>query len=182
MVKRITYHATRIHDQVYITYDDHGVRRHVEHTLPSQPVGDPQQRTYYRNMSRKDRHKAIATMMQPLLRPHGDYRSYKLPYKYLARAARVPVNVLVRARPGQPLVQSTRKPDLRKEVLNAMPEFQQEYLDAHAELGLAHRVSLLNHSYPGAPPWTKYHLRLAYQRLGIKHTVVRIDRNSRRPE
>ena len=43
MVKRITYHATRIHDQVYISYDDHGVRRHVEHTLPSQPVGDPQQ-------------------------------------------------------------------------------------------------------------------------------------------
>ena len=42
MVKRITYHATRIHDQVYITYDDHGVRRHVEHSLPSQPVGDPQ--------------------------------------------------------------------------------------------------------------------------------------------
>ena len=59
MVKRITYHATRIHDQVYISYDDDGVRRHVEHTLPSQPVGDPQQRTYYRNMSRKDRHKAI---------------------------------------------------------------------------------------------------------------------------
>ena len=59
MVKRITYHATRIHDQVYISYDDHGVRRPVEHSLPSQPVGDPQQRTYYRNMSRKDRHKAI---------------------------------------------------------------------------------------------------------------------------
>ena len=121
-------------------------------------------------------------MMQPLLRPHGDYRSYKLPYKYIARAAGVPVDVLVRARPGKQLVQSKRKPDLRKEVLSAMPEFQQEFLDAHAELSLAHRVSLLNHSHPGAPPWTKYHLRLAYQRLGIKHKVVRIDRTSRRPE
>ena len=92
------------------------------------------------------------------------------------------MNVLVRARPGKPLVQSTRKPDLRKEVLSAMPEFQQEFLDAHAELGLPHRVSLMNHSRPGAPPWTKYHLRLAYQRLGIKHKVVRIDRTSRRPD
>ena len=92
------------------------------------------------------------------------------------------MDVLVRARPGKPLVQSTRKPYLRKEVLHAMPEFQQEYLDAHAELGLAHRNSLLNHSYPVAPPWTKYHLRLAYQRLGIKHKVVRIDRTSRRPD
>ena len=55
MVKRITYHATSIHDKVYISYDDHGVRRHVEHQLPSQPVGDPLQRTQLSNMSRKDR-------------------------------------------------------------------------------------------------------------------------------
>ncbi len=129
-------------------------------------------------MSRKDRYKAIGTMLRPL----GDHRSCKLPYKYLARAAGVPVNVLVRARPGKPVEQSKRRPDLRKELLSAMPEFQQEFLDAHAELSLAHRVSLLNHSYPRAPPWTKYHLRLAYQRLGIKHKVVRIDRTSRRPE
>ena len=159
MVKRITYHATSIHDKVYISYDDHGVRRHVEHQLPSQPVGDPSQRTQLGNMSRKDRQKAIVGLMQPLLRPHGDYRSYKLPYKYLARAAGVPVDVLVRARPGRQLGQRKSKPDLRKEVLAAMPEFQQQFLDAHAELSLAHRVSLLNHSYPGAPPWTKYHLR-----------------------
>jgi hypothetical protein len=55
MVKRITYHATSIHDKVYISYDDHGVRRHVEHQLPSQPVGDPLQLTQLSNMSRKDR-------------------------------------------------------------------------------------------------------------------------------
>ena len=182
MGKRFTYHATRIHDRVFFSYNDHGIRRHVEHRNPSQPVGDPQARTYYRNMSRQDRYKAIGTMMQPLLRPLGDHRSYKLPYKYLARAAGVPVDVLVRARPGKPLVQSKRKPDLRKEVLNAMPEFQQEFLDAHAELGLPHRVSLMNHRRPGAPPWTKHYLRLAYQRLGIKHKVVRIDRTSRRPD
>ena len=69
MVKRITYHATRIHDQVYISYDDHGVRRHVEHPLPSQPVGDAQQRTYYRNMSRKDRHKAIVGKKEMFAHP-----------------------------------------------------------------------------------------------------------------
>ena len=69
MGKRFTYHATRIHDRVFFSYDDQGIRRHVEHQLPSQPVGDPQERTHFRNMSRKDRHKAIGNMMQPLLRP-----------------------------------------------------------------------------------------------------------------
>jgi hypothetical protein len=182
MGKRFTYHATRIHDRVFFSYDDQGIRRHVEHQLPSQPVGDPQERTHFRNMSRKDRYKAIGNMMQPLLRPLGDHRSIKLPYKYLARAAGVPVNVLVRARPGKLVEQRKSKPDLRKEVLSSMPEFQQEFLNAHAELGLPHRVSLMNHSRPGSPPWTKYYLRLAYQRLGIKHKVVRIDRTSRRPD
>ena len=53
MGKRFTYHTTRIYDRVFSSYDDHGIRRHVEHQLPSQPVGDPQARTYLRNMSLK---------------------------------------------------------------------------------------------------------------------------------
>ena len=100
MGKHFTYHATRIHDRVFLSYDDHGIRRDVEHQLPSQPVGDPQARTYYRNMSRQERYKAIGAMMQPLLRPLGDHRSYKLPYNYLARAHGVPVNVLVSPAPA----------------------------------------------------------------------------------
>ncbi len=72
LVKRKTYHAILMHDRVILRYNDQGVLRQVEHRLPSQPVGDLQGRTYFRNMSRKDRCKAIGAKMQPLLRPHGD--------------------------------------------------------------------------------------------------------------
>ena len=59
---------------MFFSYDDHGIQRQLEHRLPSQLVGDPQERTYFRNMSRQERYKAIGTMMQPLLRPLGDHR------------------------------------------------------------------------------------------------------------
>ena len=63
-----------------------------------------------------------------------------------------------------------------------MPEFQQEYLNAHAHLGLSQRVALMNRAHPESPPWTVYYLRTAYRRLAIKHKMVGISRAKRRPD
>jgi hypothetical protein len=68
------------------------------------------------------------------------------------------------------------------DVLQAMPEFQQEYLNAHSYLGLQQRVTLMNQQNPESPPWTVFYLRAAYRRLGIKYKMVGINRCGRRPD
>jgi hypothetical protein len=68
------------------------------------------------------------------------------------------------------------------DVLTAMPEFQQEYLNAHASLGLQQRVTMMNQLRAESPPWTVFYLRSAYRRLGIKYKMVGINRCGRRPD
>jgi len=63
-------------------------------------------------------------VLQPLLRPHGDYNSIRLPYKYIAQASGVPEWLLHYSRPGKPLAERKVKPDMSIEALRAMPEFQ----------------------------------------------------------
>jgi hypothetical protein len=150
--------------------------------MPGQPVAGANERNLLRNLPRKERHKLVIGMMQPLLRPYGDYRSYKLPYKYLSKVTGVPARLLARERPGKQPAEKTRKPNLDPGVLAAMPEFQQEYLNVHSYLSLQHRAALLSQAYPESPPWTTYYLRTAYSRLGIKFKAVRINRNGRRPD
>ena len=152
------------------------------HELAARPTAEAQQHSLFRNMPRKERHKAITTMLQPLLRQYGDYQSCKLPYSYLSKATGVPAQQLARGQLGRPPVHRKPKPNLDKEVLMAMPEFQQEYLDAHAHLGLTQRATLMNRALPDAPLWNPYYLRTAYSRLAIKHKMVRINRCKRRPD
>jgi len=83
-VKRHTYTVRKEEGQMVLTYAVDGVTHRVEHPLPGRPSADAQERHFYRNLSRKERYKAITTMLQPLLRPHGDYHSTKLSYKYLS--------------------------------------------------------------------------------------------------
>jgi hypothetical protein len=154
----------------------------VEHALPDQPVPAASEREKWRNLPKKERQKLIVEMMQPLLRPHGDYLSYKLPYKYLSKISGVPARMLARHRPGQPPIQARSKPNLDSEVIAAMPEFQQGYLNLHAHTSLPQRAALLTQAYPMSPPWTTYFLRTAYRRLGIQYKSVNIHRNGRRPD
>jgi hypothetical protein len=72
MVKRHTYTVSTVGGRMVLTYEVQGVTHRVEHRLPGQPTAAAQERNFYRNMPRKERYKAIAKMMQPLLRPHGD--------------------------------------------------------------------------------------------------------------
>ena len=81
MVKRHTYTVRKEEGQMVLTYAVDGVTHRVEHPLPGRPSADAQERHFYRNLSRKEKYKAITTMLQPLLRPHGDYHSHKLSYK-----------------------------------------------------------------------------------------------------
>jgi hypothetical protein len=182
MVKRLTYTASSVNGKVVLTYSDGGVTHQVAHKLPDQPSADAAQQNFFRNMPRKERYTAMATMLQPLLRRHGDHQSYKLPYKHISRVTGVPVRYLVKARPGKPPTARKSKPEKQPDVLRAMPEFRQEYLEAHSHVSVPQRVQLMNMSYPESPPWTLHHLRSAYSRLGIKYKMVRINRTARRPD
>ena len=117
-----------------------------------------------------------------MLRPYGDCQSYKLQYKYLSKVTGVPARLLAASRAGRPPLNRKSKPNLDKDVLSAMPEFQHQYLEAHSNLGLPQRVALLNQAHPDSPPWTTHSMRTAYRRLGIKHKVVRINRTQRRSD
>ncbi len=148
MVKRTTYTARRVNGRVVLTYHDGGVAHQVAHKLPERPSADADQQNFFRNMPRKERYTAMATMLQPLLRRHGDHQSYKLPYKYISRVTGVPVRYLVKARPGKPPIVKKRSPEKQPDVLRAMPEFQQEYLEKHSHVSVPQRVELMNMSHP----------------------------------
>ena len=161
MVKRRVYTTSHVGGKLQLSFEDQGSRHQVLHELPDRPAAGAQQWHFFRNMSRKQWHKHITVLLQPLLRRHGDYQSYKLPYKYLSKVTGVPAQQLARGRPGKP------KPNLDTELLAAMPEFQQEYLNAHAHLGLPQRVTMMNRTHPESPLSTVYYLRTAYRRLAI---------------
>ena len=119
-----------------ISYEEQGQQQQVEHAMPAQPTAGASERVFLRNMSRKHKHKLITEMVQPLLRPYGDYRCYKLPYKYLSKVFGVPARMLARHRPGQPPAEKKKRPNLEPQFLAAMPKFQQEYLNVHSHLSL----------------------------------------------
>jgi hypothetical protein len=99
MVKRHTYTVSQVEGRVVLTYEDQGHIHKVEHRAPAQQSAEAQQRHFYRNLPRKERYKAITTMLQPLL--HSKEPRQKLPYKYLSQATGVPVKLLKRARVGR---------------------------------------------------------------------------------
>ena len=58
--------------QLTISFEDQGVRHQVVHELTARLTAEAQQHSLFRNMPRKERHKAITTMLQPLLLQYGD--------------------------------------------------------------------------------------------------------------
>ena len=63
MVKQRVYTVSHVNGHLVLNYDDQGVKQAVVHELPARATAAAQQRDFYRNMPRKERHKIITTML-----------------------------------------------------------------------------------------------------------------------
>ena len=63
MVKKRVYTVSHVNGHLVFSYDDQGVKQEVVHELPERATAAAQQRDFYRNMPRKERHKIITTML-----------------------------------------------------------------------------------------------------------------------
>ena len=140
MVKQRVYTTSHVGGKLQLSFEDQGARQQVLHELPDRPAAEAQQWHFFRNMSRKQRHKHITVLLQPLLRRHGDYQSYKLPYKYLSKVTGVPAQQLARGRPGKPPINSKPKPNLDTECWRPCPSSSKS-TSTHMRISAWHSVS-----------------------------------------